>query len=98
MIMLLKMTKSSLPVNGLSQSWLQSIAEGKEFSTVIKKCWRSIDLLYPSIDSLLTKIDSKYSLVSVAAKRARVMQLQNNAQLEKYVSHKSVGKALEEIH
>ena len=55
-------------------------------------------MLYPSIDSLLTKIDSKYSLVSVAAKRARVMQLQNNTQLDKYVSHKSVGKALEEIH
>ena len=31
-------------------------------------------MLYPSIDSLLTKIDSKYSLVSVAAKRARYMQ------------------------
>ena len=29
-------------------------------------------MLYPSIDSLLKKIDSKYSLVSVAAKRARV--------------------------
>ena len=27
-------------------------------------------MLDPSIDSLLTKIDSKYSLVSVAAKRA----------------------------
>ena len=55
-------------------------------------------MLYPSIDSLLTKIDSKYSLVSVAAKRARVMQMQNNGQLEKFVSHKSVGRALEEIH
>ena len=32
-------------------------------------------MLYPSIDSLLTKIDTKYSLVSVAAKRARQMQL-----------------------
>ena len=32
-------------------------------------------MLYPSIDSLLTKIDSKYSLVSVAAKRARQTQL-----------------------
>ena len=31
-------------------------------------------MLYPSIDSLMTKIDSKYSLVSVAAKRARQLQ------------------------
>lgn len=57
-----------------------------------------INLLYPSIDSLLTKIDSKYSLVSVAAKRARNMQMQQNPLLDKYVSHKYVGKALEEIH
>lgn len=55
-------------------------------------------MLYPSIDSLMTKIDSKYSLVSVAAKRARNMQNENNPQMEKYVSHKYVGKALEEIH
>lgn len=55
-------------------------------------------MLYPSIDSLLTKIDSKYSLVSVAAKRARNMQIQQNSLLDKYVSHKYVGKALEEIH
>ncbi|WP_075980980.1 DNA-directed RNA polymerase subunit omega [Bacillus massilinigeriensis] len=55
-------------------------------------------MLYPSIDSLLTKIDSKYSLVSVAAKRARQLRQKATPQLEKYVSHKSVGQALEEIH
>lgn len=55
-------------------------------------------MLYPSIDSLLTKIDSKYSLVSVAAKRARFLQEESNYQLPKYVSHKNVGKSLEEIH
>lgn len=55
-------------------------------------------MLYPSIDSLLTKIDSKYSLVTVAARRARKMQLDRNPKLPKYVSHKYVGKALEEIH
>lgn len=56
-------------------------------------------MLYPSIDSLLTKIDSKYSLVSVAAKRARKLQSQDERfYLPKYVSHKQVGKALEEIH
>jgi len=35
-------------------------------------------MLNPSIDSLLQKIDSKYTLVTVAAKRAREMQLANN--------------------
>ena len=55
-------------------------------------------MLYPSIDSLLTKIDSKYSLVSVAAKRARQMQLGAKPYMSQYVSHKSVGKALEEIN
>lgn len=54
-------------------------------------------MLNPSIDKLLTKIDSKYSLVSIAAKRARQMQLENNPQLNKYISYKNVGKALEEI-
>jgi DNA-directed RNA polymerase subunit omega len=55
-------------------------------------------MLYPSIDSLLTKIDSKYSLVSVAAKRARFLQHTKDPRLDKYVSYKNVGKALEEIH
>jgi len=55
-------------------------------------------MLYPSIDSLLEKIDSKYSLVSVAAKRARVMSQIKDERLPKYVSYKYVGKALEEIY
>ncbi|WP_042356298.1 DNA-directed RNA polymerase subunit omega [Bacillus rubiinfantis] len=55
-------------------------------------------MLYPSIDSLLEKIDSKYSLVSVAAKRARLMQQDKDERLPKYVSYKYVGKALEEIY
>lgn len=55
-------------------------------------------MLYPSIDRLLEKIDSKYSLVSVAAKRARKMQLTHDERLSKYVSQKCVGKALEEIY
>lgn len=55
-------------------------------------------MLYPSIDSLMTKIDSKYSLVSVAAKRARMLQVNAKPQLNKYVSYKNVGKALEEIN
>lgn len=55
-------------------------------------------MLYPSIDSLMTKIDSKYSLVSVAAKRARKLQEDEKLILDKYVSYKNVGKALEEIN
>jgi DNA-directed RNA polymerase subunit omega len=55
-------------------------------------------MLYPSIDALLEKIDSKYSLVSVAAKRARVMSQVRDERLPKYVSYKFVGKALEEIY
>ena len=56
-------------------------------------------MLYPSIDSLLTKIESKYSRVSVAAKRARFMQESGEpSRIAKPVSHKYVGKALEEIN
>ena len=54
-------------------------------------------MLYPSIDSLKSKIDSKYSLVSLAAKRARLLQEQGDEQLPSYVSYKPVGKALEEV-
>ncbi|MFD2682884.1 DNA-directed RNA polymerase subunit omega [Bacillus seohaeanensis] len=55
-------------------------------------------MLYPSIDSLMKKIDSKYSLVSVAAKRARNLQDTGSYKLDRYASEKFVGKALEEIH
>lgn len=54
-------------------------------------------MLYPSIDSLQEKIESKYTLVSLAAMRAREMQEQNNPQLQSYQSQKFVGKALEEV-
>ncbi|GIN18996.1 MAG TPA: DNA-directed RNA polymerase subunit omega [Bacillus bacterium] len=55
-------------------------------------------MLYPSIDKLMNVIDSKYSLVTIAAKRARQLQEDNNPQLDKYRSHKFVGKSLEEIY
>ncbi|HHY74574.1 MAG TPA: DNA-directed RNA polymerase subunit omega [Bacillus bacterium] len=54
-------------------------------------------MLYPSIDSLKRKIDSKYTLVAVASKRAREMQENNDCMLDTTVSKKAVGKALEEI-
>jgi DNA-directed RNA polymerase subunit omega len=53
-------------------------------------------MLYPSIDKLMEKTDSKYSLVVLAAKRARQL-LDHNEPLLKPVSKKPVGVALEEI-
>lgn len=55
-------------------------------------------MLYPSIDSLLETIDSKYTLVTLAAKRARIMQQNKDCKIEKPKSSKYVGMALEEIH
>ncbi|GEN82079.1 DNA-directed RNA polymerase subunit omega [Sporosarcina luteola] len=54
-------------------------------------------MLYPSVDSLKGKIDSKYTLVTLAAKRAREMQESKNELLSSYTSYKNVGKALEEV-
>jgi DNA-directed RNA polymerase subunit omega len=54
-------------------------------------------MLYPSVDSLKSRIDSKYTLVTLAAKRAREMQESKNELLQSYTSHKNVGKALEEV-
>lgn len=54
-------------------------------------------MLYPSIDSLLEKVPSKYSLIILASKRAHEMRLYDNMQLDTYQSIKPVGKALEEI-
>jgi DNA-directed RNA polymerase subunit omega len=53
-------------------------------------------MLYPSIDTLMSKADSKYTLVILAAKRAR--QLLDGAEPELQPrSNKYVGVALEEI-
>ncbi|MFS0656077.1 DNA-directed RNA polymerase subunit omega [Bacillus sp. 179-C3.3 HS] len=54
-------------------------------------------MLDPSIDSLMNKLDSKYTLVTVSARRAREMQIHNDQQIENTKSYKFVGKALEEI-
>ncbi|QTD42375.1 DNA-directed RNA polymerase subunit omega [Sporosarcina sp. Te-1] len=54
-------------------------------------------MLYPSVDSLKEKIDSKYTLVTLAAKRAREMQETREVLLGSYRSQKNVGKALEEV-
>lgn len=54
-------------------------------------------MLYPSVDKLKSKIDSKYSLVALASKRARQLHEHGDEKLDSYVSQKSVGKALEEV-
>jgi len=57
----------------------------------------------PSVDKLLDKIDSKYKIAYIAAKRARQISVDKTSQMD-YVeelpigtSSKSVGLALEEI-
>ncbi|SDD98582.1 DNA-directed RNA polymerase subunit omega [Paenibacillus sp. UNCCL117] len=55
-------------------------------------------MLYPSIDRLLDKVDSKYSLVVAASKRARLLRDGAKSELRNKRSHKQVGQALEEIY
>lgn len=55
-------------------------------------------MLYPSIDEMMKKVDSKYSLVVAAAKRARMLRDGAKSPLESPKSHKPVGVALEEIY
>lgn len=55
-------------------------------------------MLYPSIDKLLGKVDSKYSLVVAASKRARSLRDGSKTELRNKKSHKQVGLALEEIY
>ena len=55
-------------------------------------------MLYPSIDSLMKNIDSKYTLVTVSAKRARQIQDKHKLLIDEPKSHKFVGMALEEIN
>ena len=53
-------------------------------------------LRYPSIDNLLTKIDSKYKLAYASAKRAKIIREEDNVSIDAKCS-KPVGQALEEI-
>jgi len=55
-------------------------------------------MLEPSIDNLQEKIDSKYSLVTISARRARDLQDGASALIEEPKSHTYVGVALEEIY
>lgn len=55
-----------------------------------------MSMIYPSIDSLMDKVDSKYSLVIGSAKRARAI-LEGANVLVDTGSTKDVSIALEEI-
>jgi len=50
----------------------------------------------PTLDELMEKVDSRYTLVVVAAKRARVLTERGNTKLEK-AGDKPVTTALKEI-
>ncbi|MDP4096824.1 DNA-directed RNA polymerase subunit omega [Paenibacillus sp. P96] len=55
-------------------------------------------MLYPSIDEMMNKVDSKYSLVVAASRRARLLREGEKTELKQPKSHKQVGVALEEIY
>lgn len=52
---------------------------------------------YPSVDKLLDKVDSKYKLAYIAAKRAKIIEEEDYCAAEDSICAKSVGQALEEI-
>ncbi|SDK22289.1 DNA-directed RNA polymerase subunit omega [Lacicoccus qingdaonensis] len=55
-------------------------------------------MLYPSAHELKKNVDSKYLVVTLAAKRARDLQDHPDSTiLDKYNSFKTVGMAFEEI-
>jgi len=56
-------------------------------------------VIYPSIDKILTMVDSKYKLVHVVAKRSKEMRKTNHYQMEEsnYQCDKNIGRALEEV-
>ncbi len=57
-------------------------------------------MIYPSIDKLLTIVDSKYALVYIAAGRSKQMIKTNYYQkpINTYKSEKTIGRALEEVY
>ena len=56
-----------------------------------------VRMLEPSIDSLQEKINSKYTLVTISARRARELQDGDKPLIEEPKSKTFVGIALEEI-
>ena len=57
-------------------------------------------MIYPSIDKLLTMVDSKYALVYIVSRRSKEMLKTNYYQkpINEYKSKKTIGRALEEVY
>jgi DNA-directed RNA polymerase subunit omega len=55
-------------------------------------------MLYPSIDEMVKKVDSKYTVVVAASRRARMLRNGDKSELKNPRSRKYVGVALEEIY
>lgn len=54
-------------------------------------------MLDPSIDTLQKKVESKYTIVTIAARRARELRVEQNFAIKEPKSATYVGMALEEI-
>ena len=56
-------------------------------------------MIYPSIDTLLNIVDSKYVLVHIAARRSKQISRDGYLQMpeSEYKSSKNIGRALEEV-
>ncbi|CAJ1227654.1 MULTISPECIES: DNA-directed RNA polymerase subunit omega [Lactiplantibacillus] len=54
-------------------------------------------ILYPSVDDLLKQVNSRYSLIMLASKRAHELDAGATPMLNEYKSVKTIGRALEEI-
>lgn len=56
-------------------------------------------MIYPSIDKLLTIVDSKYTLVHMVSERAKQMLTNEHYQMKQneYKADKEIGRSLEEI-
>ena len=57
-------------------------------------------MIYPSIDKLLSIVDSKYALVYIVSNRSKQMIKTNYYQkpIAEYKSKKEIGRALEEVY
>jgi len=57
-------------------------------------------MIYPSIDQLLNKVESKFLLVNIVSRRAKQMKNTGHYQMKEkeYKSKKEIGGALEEIN
>lgn len=78
---------------------IDSILLDNSFDLRYDRNKESDNMIYPSIDKLLTKVGSKYLLVNLVSKRAKEMQETEYYQMKEceYISAKEIGKALEEV-